>query len=138
MRRAIFLVVLLLLLSALGYLYWYYYNPYSEGTRVGLLQKFSRKGNLFKTYEGELLQEGFGGRNGNLAAQYFYFSVDEDATAAQLEKLQGQFLKVHYIQYRRSLPWRGDNANNRNSEQGQYIVDKAEPATAGASPAPVR
>lgn len=136
MRRAIFLVVLLLVLAFFGYAYWFYYNPYSAGTRVGLLQKFARKGNVFKTYEGELLQDGFGGRNGTISAQYFYFSVDDDAIAARLEKMQGQYLKVHYTQYRRALPWRGDNTTGRNPEAGQYIVDGVELAAGGQMPTP--
>ena len=113
-------------------MYWYYYNPYSDGTRVGTLQKFSRKGNIFKTYEGELLQEGFANqRNGQFSAQYFYFSVSDDKVAAQLEKQQGKYIKVHYTQYHRSLPWRGENYDTKNPEKGQYIVDRVEMA-AGA------
>ncbi len=128
MRRIISLVSVFLVLFLLGWGYWYYYNPYGEGTRVGMLQKFARKGNVFKTYEGELLQEGFGNRGGNLMAQYFFFSVEDEAVAAQLEKYQGQNIKVHYTQYRRSLPWRGENTSNRNQGGGQYIVDGVEPA----------
>ncbi len=126
MRRTILLSSLLLILVVFGWSYWNYYNPFSDGTRVGMLQKFSRKGNVFKTYEGELLQEGFSGRNGSLSAQYFYFSVEDEAVASQLEKSQGQAVKVHYTQYRRSLPWRGENNSARNQETGQYLVDKVE------------
>ena len=28
-----------------------------------------------------------------------------------------------YTQYRRSLPWRGDNYSNDNQARGQYMVD---------------
>ena len=85
MRRLIFLFTFLILVGIAGFVYWYYYNPFGDGTRVGMLQKFSGKGNVFKTYEGELLQEGFGrqGRGGTLSAQYFYFSVEEEAVAAE-------------------------------------------------------
>lgn len=126
MRRTILLISLLLLIVFFGWGYWNYYNVFGDGSRVGMLQKFSRKGNVFKTYEGELLQEGFGNRNGTLTAQYFLFSVEDEAVAAQLEKYQGQPVKVHYIQYRRSLPWRGENTNARNMGDGQYIVDRVE------------
>lgn len=128
MRRAIILASVFLIVFLLGWSYWYYYNPYGEGTRVGMLQKFARKGNVFKTYEGELLQEGFGNRNGSLMAQYFFFSVEDEAVAAELEKYQGQNIKVHYTQYRRALPWRGENTSNRNQGGGQYIVDRVEVA----------
>ena len=74
--RIVTIAILVLVLGVVGYVYWYYYNPYSDGYREGILQKFSRKGNVFKTHEGELIQLGFGQRSGMLNAQYFYFSVD--------------------------------------------------------------
>jgi hypothetical protein len=136
MRRLIFLFTFLILVGIAGFVYWYYYNPFGDGTRVGMLQKFSRKGNVFKTYEGELLQEGFGrqGRGGAISAQYFYFSVEEDAVASKLEKLQGQNIKVHYTQYRRALPWRGENTLGENAEKGQFIVHEVEAVNEVAPP----
>jgi hypothetical protein len=127
MRKIISLVVLLLLLVITGYVYWYYYNPYSEGTREGLVQKFSRKGSMFKTWEGEMQQVGFGVRGATYSSKVFYFSVTNDAIADSLEHgAQGKVVRLHYVQYRRTLPWRGDNYNGRNEERGQYIVDRIE------------
>ena len=127
MRKIIVLVVLALLILVTGYVYWYFYNPVSEGTREGMIQKFSRKGNVFKTWEGEMLQQGFGQRGGTFNAQYFYFSVADDRIADSLEHgAIGKIVLVHYVQYRRNLPWRGDNYNGRNPEAGQYIVDRIE------------
>lgn len=124
MRKVIFFAILVLVLSVVGYSYWYYYNPYSDGYREGVLQKFSRKGNFFKTYEGEMIQLGFGQRTGGaLNAQYFYFSVDNLKLADSLEDCLGKSVKLHYIQYRRSVPWRGDKHPNDNMPSGQYIVD---------------
>lgn len=124
MRKAIFFSIVVLLLAVVGYVYWFYYNSYSDGFREGLLQKFSRKGNVFKTYEGELVLSGFGPRNGVINANYFYFSVANPQVADSMERCLGKVVKVHYVQYRRSLPWRGDNNNTKNSDKGQYIVDK--------------
>ena len=127
MRRLTSLAVFILLLIVAVYGYWYYFRPYSDGTRVGLLQKISHKGDFFKTYEGELVQEGFGtGAGGRVAAQRFLFTAKNDAVAGELEKLQGQYIKVHYVQYRRSLPWRGEDYGTQNDERGQYIVDDVE------------
>ena len=127
MRKFIFLFVIVLLLFVTGYVYWFFYNPKSDGTREGMVQKFSRKGNVFKTWEGEMVQQGFGTRSGNFNANYFYFSVVDDAIADSLEHgAQGKMVRVHYIQYRRSLPWRGDNYNGKNQETGQYIIDRIE------------
>ena len=71
-----------------------------------------------------MIQLGFGQRTGGaLNAQYFYFSVTDLALADSLENCLGRSVKVHYVQYRRSLPWRGDKHQNDNFTQGQYIVD---------------
>lgn len=129
MRKIISLTILVLLLVVVGWSYWYYYNVKSEGTRAGILQKFSRKGNVFKTNEGELIMMGFGARAGgtNMGTDRFLFSVADESVADSLEhQCQGKFVQVHYVQYRRSLPWRGDNYNGQNKENGQYIVDKIE------------
>ena len=124
MRKIIIISVLLILVSVVGYIYWFYYNPYSDGSREGVLQKFSRKGNVFKTYEGEMIQLGFGQRGAAINSQYYYFSVDDEKIADSLEQCLGKITKLHYIQYRRSLPWRGENYDNVNSEKGKYVVDR--------------
>jgi hypothetical protein len=124
MRKIIVISLSVILISVLGYIYWFYYNPYSDGTRIGVLQKFSRKGNVFKTYEGEMIQLGFGQRGAAINSQYYYFSVDDERLADSLEHCQGKIVKLHYIQYRRSLPWRGENYDKTNAENGQYVVDR--------------
>ncbi|MBS1780489.1 MAG: hypothetical protein JST70_14260 [Bacteroidetes bacterium] len=126
MRKAIFISIIVILVAITGYVYWFYYNPYSDGSREGVLQKFSRKGNLFKTYEGEMIQLGFGQRGAAINSQYYYFSVDDVTLADSLEKCLGKIVRLHYIQYRRSLPWRGENYNSINAEKGQYMVDRIE------------
>jgi len=125
MRKLIFISIAILLLSVTGYIYWFYYNPYSDGYREGILQKFSRKGNVLKTYEGEMVMLGFGARNTSIVnANYFYFSVDDNSAADSLQMCLGKIVKVHYVQFRRSLPWRGENYGLNNADKGQYIVDK--------------
>ena len=129
MRKTIFLVILLVLVSLTGYVYWYYYNAAGDGTKEGMLQNFARQGNVFKTYEGDMIQMGFGMRGNNVSSNHFHFSVLDDKIADSLEHhCQGKMVQVHYIQYRRSLPWRGDNNTSKNPDQkpGQYIVDRIE------------
>lgn len=124
MRKAITISILLLLVVVSVYVYWFYFNPYSDGYREGILQKFSRRGNVFKTYEGEVVQLGFGPRSSSaLNANYFYFSVADEALADSLEKCLGKVVKLHYRQYRRNVAWRGENYNAKNADKGQYIVD---------------
>jgi hypothetical protein len=127
MRKFLGILGLILLIGA-GYIYWTYYREYSSGARDGVLQKFSRKGNIFKTYEGEIVQNSLRG----LSSKIFYFSVSDQKIADSLDKLVGKDMRVHYTQYQGSLPWRGDNytkesaAQNNESDNGQYIVDRIE------------
>jgi hypothetical protein len=51
-RKILTTIIVLVVIALPVYIWWHYYYSYSEGYRYGLLQKFSHKGNLFKTYEG--------------------------------------------------------------------------------------
>lgn len=106
---AIFFVVLAVVI------YWQYFFTYSEGYRAGLLQKFSKKGNIFKTYEGEMILSSVqSNKNVALASEKFIFSVTDNKVSAKLDSLQGKDVVVHYREKNRTLPWRGDSP---------YIVD---------------
>ena len=121
MRKAIVFFFLFIIIGVGGYVYWFYYNVYGDGYREGIHQKFDRKGNVLKTYEGEIIQLGFGRQGKSFNAQYFYFSVDNVSIADSLSKCIGKVVDLHYIQYRRSLPWRGETYHN-NQETGQFVV----------------
>ncbi len=115
MGKIISISLLVLILIFSGWFYWSYYYTYSDGNRSGLLQKFSHKGNLFKTYEGELVLNSLTTNNaGPLGAEKFYFSVEDKGVAQKMEKLEGQRVIVHYQEKKNSLSWRGD---------APYIVD---------------
>jgi hypothetical protein len=74
-----------------------------------MLQKFSRKGNIFKTYEGEMILSSVqSNKNVAIASEKFLFSVDNTDIALQLEKLQGKNVVVHYTEKNNTLPWRGE------------------------------
>ncbi|NEW83351.1 MAG: hypothetical protein GZ094_13415, partial [Mariniphaga sp.] len=78
-----FLIIVLLLGS---FVYWKYSFTYSEGYRAGLLQKFSLKGNVFKTYEGEMILSSVqSNSNVAIASEKFFFSVTDKNVALQLE-----------------------------------------------------
>ena len=101
--------------------YWEYFYIYDKGYDKGILLKFSLKGNVIPTYEGVLDRRM--GQAGYSDADTFFFSVADKALADTLQKTIGKKILVHYIQYHTPLPWRGDNYNGRNQEDGQYIVD---------------
>jgi hypothetical protein len=108
-----------ILIVVLGlFFYWKYYYTYSDGYRSGLLQKVSHKGNIFKTYEGELVQRSIvSTSNVGIASEKFYFSVGIDSVAKVLLKLEGKNVRLHYRQKNGSLPWRGES---------EYMVDGVE------------
>ena len=108
-------IFFILLLAFAGFFYWKYYFTYSVGNRYGLLQKFSYKGNMFKTYEGELILSSVRSNvNVTLASEKFFFSVTDKNVANQLMNLQGRHITVHYKEKNGILSWRGDT---------KYIVD---------------
>lgn len=65
---------------------------YSEGERAGWIQKFSRKGWICKTWEGELAMVSLPGST----PEKFYFTVWDPTVAAQIEKNVGQRVQLHY------------------------------------------
>jgi hypothetical protein len=69
---------------------------YSEGDRGGVLQKFSRKGWVCKTYEGEVAQYVVRG----MAPQIWYFTTRDDALAERLSKAVGQNIRLQYTEHR--------------------------------------
>jgi hypothetical protein len=76
-----------------AFLLWY---SYAEGERAGVLQKFSKRGWVCKTNEGELAQYVVGG----VAPQIWYFSVRDESVAAQLHQAVGQQVRLHYAEHR--------------------------------------
>ncbi|MFZ4520544.1 MAG: hypothetical protein ACOYNC_02495 [Bacteroidales bacterium] len=106
---AIFVLVLVI------FCFWKYSFTYSEGNRSGLLQKFSYKGTIFKTYEGELILSSVkSSQDVSLASEKFHFSVPDKALAEQLLKLEGTTVVLHYKEKNGTLPWRGETV---------YLVD---------------
>ena len=69
---------------------------YSEGDRAGTLQKFSHKGWVCKTYEGELALYVVGG----VAPQIWNFSTRDPVLAEKLSKAVGQKIQLHYSEHR--------------------------------------
>ena len=107
-------VVLLLL----GVFFWYkYLFVFGEGVKSGYLNYAVNKGNVFKTYEGKLIQEGFGAAKPGapIGSNQFEFSIEDEAVFKQLEMNSGKYFDLHYKEYHGTLPWRGNTV---------YVVDK--------------
>lgn len=92
-------VLSLVLLVLVGFGLWTWFSlswSYSEGDRAGTLQKFSKKGWLCKTYEGELALYVVGG----VAPQIWYFSTRDESVAKALAGAVGQNIQLHYTEHR--------------------------------------
>ncbi|MFO7370222.1 MAG: hypothetical protein R6X09_08140 [Bacteroidales bacterium] len=108
-RKILYLVSFFIVILLAAVVYYRYFYTYSEGYRAGLLQKFSRKGAIFKTYEGELILSSVAGRSDVvIASEKFFFSVTDPDLAANLDTLQGRNVIVRYKQRIAPLIWRGD------------------------------
>ena len=108
----LFLVFLLVLA---GFIYWKYYFVFGEGAKAGELNFLVKKGYVFKTWEGKLVQSGLRSKSPNTIQSYeFDFSVANEQVAMQLMSNEGKTVNLHYKEYKGSLPWRGHSA---------YIVD---------------
>lgn len=105
MKSFVWKIIFFVLLIIAGLIYWYYFNVYSNGERKGTLIKLTKKGNVFKTVEGEMWLS----CRQVVNAEKFYFSIVDDTLAASLTNLQDECLQVTYKQHRKSLPWRGDS-----------------------------
>ena len=96
--------------------WWNYYFVFGEGVKSGELNYVVKKGNIFKTYEGKLIQSGFSSKTpGAIQSYEFEFSVVNDSIASVLMNNSGNFFDLHYKEYKGSLPWRG---------YSEFIVDK--------------
>lgn len=97
-------------------IWWNFFYVFGEGVKSGELNYVVKKGNVFKTYEGKLIQNGFKSKSvGTLQSYEFEFSIADDSIANYLMNNSGKFFDLHYKEYKHTLPWRGYSV---------YVVDK--------------
>ncbi|WP_111707041.1 6-phosphogluconate dehydrogenase [Lutibacter citreus] len=103
MKKVLASVITVVILGIALYFTAIYYITYSEGYRAGELVKFSNKGLIFKTWEGEISQ-------GVSEAQVFTFSVeDKNKDVIKLLKdFQGKDVKLTYKERFSTFPWLGE------------------------------
>ncbi len=103
MKKFLIIVLAILLVGFSAYYAFIYFVFFSKGYRAGELVKFSKKGVLIKTWEGQISQ-------GVSEAQVFYFSVqdNEPQVIEKLKQLQGKTVKLTYKERFKTFPWLGD------------------------------
>ncbi len=116
MRKFLGITLVVLILVLIGFFYWRYTFVFAEGTKAGVLNTIQKKGFIFKTYEGKIIQTGFGGNQSSSTIQsnYFDFSVANERLGQKLMENSGKNMELHYKRYLGALPWRGSQS---------YIVD---------------
>jgi hypothetical protein len=98
-RGAAMLIVIIVLVILVLPIAWTWITlnwSYSDGERAGVLQKFSRKGWICKTYEGELAQYIVSG----VSPQIWNFTIRDEKIAEQLKSLVGTKVQLHYTEHR--------------------------------------
>jgi hypothetical protein len=90
------LFVLFLFFIGAAYLLVAFNYSYSDGNRAGYIQKFSHKGWICKTYEGEMAMTTVPG----VAPILWVFSVRDEKVASLLMQAMGKRLVLHYKEYR--------------------------------------
>ncbi len=114
-KKTIYIIVGILILVLGGFFYYRYYFVFGEGVKAGELNYVVKKGYMFKTYEGKLIQSGIKSRQtGNIQSNEFEFSVSDEAIAQKMMLNSGKVFELHYKEYVNSLPWRG---------YSPYVVD---------------
>jgi hypothetical protein len=108
MKKFLIIGLVALVLVGGGIFWWRHYFVFGEGVKAGNLNFIVRKGYVFKTWEGKLIQTGFQTTApGALQSNEFQFSITNDNLARSLERASGKFVELRYKEYIAPLPWRG-------------------------------
>ena len=101
-------MIFIIILFSSVFIWYKYFFVFGEGVKSGQLNYVVKKGNIFKTYEGKLIQSGFRAKAaGSVQSYEFEFSVENDSLANILMSNSGNYFDLHYQEFRGALPWRG-------------------------------
>lgn len=115
MKKFLGIFVSLLIIGLIVWLLFRYFFVFGEGSKAGQLNFFVKKGYVFKTYEGRIIQTGYKSVvPGAIQSNEFEFSVVDEKVANILMSHSGATLELHYKEYIGTLPWRG---------MSKYVVD---------------
>jgi hypothetical protein len=115
MARIFTWIVILALIFGGAWFYWRFFYVFGEGAKAGELNYMVKKGYVFKTWEGKLIQSGLRSKAANTVQSYdFDFSVTDEKVANTLLSSEGKIFNLHYKEYMGALPWRG---------YSKYVVD---------------
>jgi len=108
MKKFLGIVIVGILLIVGVLVWWKYFRVFGEGVKSGQLNYLVKKGDIFKTYEGKLIQSGIRSRQaGSVQSYEFEFSVERKDIADKLMTNSGKEFDLHYKEYKGTIPWRG-------------------------------
>mgnify|MGYP006923192869 CR=1 FL=1 len=108
MKKFWIVTLLILLAVGAGAFYFRFYFVFGEGVKSGELNYVVKKGVIFKTYEGKLIQSGIRSKAaGSIQSYEFEFSVENQRIAERLMLEGGKVVELRYKEYFGALPWRG-------------------------------
>ena len=110
-KKIFWFFITAVILGLAVFIYYKYFFVFGEGVKSGHLNYAVKKGNIFKTYEGKLIQQGF---KGSLQSNEFEFSIKSKHIFDVLELNSGKLFELHYKEYHGVVPWRGNTV---------YLVD---------------
>lgn len=106
---------ILIFLGLIAFVYFKFFFVFGDGVKSGHLNYAVKKGNIFKTYEGKLIQEGYRSKTaGTIQSYEFEFSINSKKIYEILSANSGKRFDLHYKEYHGAVPWRGNT---------KYIVD---------------
>lgn len=109
------LLMVLLVVGLIAFTYFKFFYVFGDGVKSGHLNYAVKKGNIFKTYEGKLIQEGYKSKTAGVIQSYeFEFSINSKKIYDILSANSGKLFDLHYKEYHGTIPWRGNT---------RYIVD---------------
>ena len=117
--KRIFFLFLIIIVSFAGYV-WVCGTSYSEGSRTGVVVKVSKKGYLFKTYEGTLnLGIISYGEGIDMPTKIWDFSIQKNDTSVfnKITRTQGKYVRLYYQEVVKTFFWQGDT---------RYYINKIE------------
>ena len=110
MKKFLKIVLPLFIIILAAVFWWRYYFVFGEGVKAGNLNFVVKKGYIFKTWEGRIIQEGFKTPAPNqMQSNEFEFSILDDQIAQVLERYSGKFVELRYKEYLNAIPWRGNS-----------------------------
>ena len=108
MKKFLRIAALLVAAALLIFILIRYFFVFGEGVKAGELNYVVKKGYIFKTYEGKLIQNGLRSKTpGTIQSYEFEFSITNEAVAQKLMLNSGKVVELHYKEYMGAIPWRG-------------------------------